>query len=398
MHPTEEPRLRVLALIDTLAQGGAERSLVEQSVALRDHGIDVTIFTLRSTTGGFHNEAEHAGLPVEVASAQTFLNRVREVRRLSRDYDVVHTTLFESDIIGRIAAVGTGRPVLTSLVNTKYAVDGVAGWKRWVVRSLDRWTARHLTDRFHAITDVVANQAESALGIDRRKLAVVPRGRDPKRLGTPSASRRRSVRQSLGIDDQTTVYINVGRHEAQKDHSTLIRAAAILRERGHDFVVLVAGRTGNKSQELEGLLNRLGLEANIRLLGFRSDVPDLLVAADCFVFPSLYEGLGGALLEAMALRVPIVATSIPTTIEVVGEAAALVPPGDEAAVAEAMESITRPGSGAGRAVEAAYERFQHRFAFESVVVALADLYREVARVGRGRQLSSKSFRWNRESS
>ncbi len=104
---------------------------------------------------------------------------------------------------------------------------------------------------------------------------------------------------------------------------------------------MVAGREGHASAALGDQIARLGLDDRVRLLGHRSDVAEVLSAADLFVFPSVYEGLGGALIEALALGLPIVASDLPALREVVrpGENADLVSPTDSAALAAAVVAL-----------------------------------------------------------
>ncbi len=104
---------------------------------------------------------------------------------------------------------------------------------------------------------------------------------------------------------------------------------------------MIAGREGHASAALGDQIARLGLDDRVRLLGHRPDVAEVLSAADLFVFPSVYEGLGGALIEALALGLPIVASDLPALREVVrpGENADLVSPTDSAALAAAVVAL-----------------------------------------------------------
>ncbi|HXF71606.1 MAG TPA: glycosyltransferase, partial [Actinomycetota bacterium] len=145
--------------------------------------------------------------------------------------------------------------------------------------------------------------------------------------------------------------------------------------------LLIAGRRGHASGRLDAALRRLRLDGAARLLGQRDDVPELLAAADIFVFPSLYEGLGGALIEAMALGLPIVASDLPAIREVVeeGSNAILVPPASPSDLAGAIESLV--DDPARRAAMGARSReiFEERFTLERSVERMVDLYRRVAR-------------------
>jgi glycosyltransferase involved in cell wall biosynthesis len=94
--------------------------------------------------------------------------------------------------------------------------------------------------------------------------------------------------------------------------------------------MVIAGRDGNATNSLQALARELDIVDRVQFLGHRSDVADLMVAADVFVFPSLWEGLGGVLIEALALEVPIVSSDLDATREVLGgkgTSGLLVPPG-----------------------------------------------------------------------
>ena len=120
------------------------------------------------------------------------------------------------------------------------------------------------------------------------------------------------------------------------------------------MILLIAGRPGNATRELEALIESTALGNSVRLLGHRSDVADLLCAADVFVFPSLFEGFGGALLEAATLAVPIVASNIPSTREVLGDTYPLLcAPSAEGLVGALTQALSDGDLAARAAAEAA---------------------------------------------
>src|SRR5205823_1865576 len=104
--------------------------------------------------------------------------------------------------------------------------------------------------------------------------------------------------------------------ERQKAQWALLEAVPRLVERQPDVVVLVAGREGNATSELALRMRDPIVRAHVRVLGHRADVPDLLAASDVFAFPSIFEGLGGSVIEAMALGLPIVASDLSALREV----------------------------------------------------------------------------------
>lgn len=338
LAPTAEPAARVpiIHVINGLGTGGAERSLAEMLPYLIAGGFAPVVACAFKRRDGVQEIVERIGVPIRLFRGASLFGRASILRRLIREMRpaLVHTAIFESDIVGRLAAAGTGVPVLTSLVNTSYdavrrADPNVGRIRLLAAQHLDGFTARRLTTWFHAITNAVREAAVSSLHIDPDRVTVVTRGRDPTRLGVPSYARRTRAREQLGIAPDAEVLVNIGRQEFQKGQRVLLRAIDAVLQHRPRAILLIAGRTGNATAELERLRRALVHGDRVRMLGHRDDVPELLAASDLFVFPSLYEGLGGAVLEAMALGVPLVASRIPAIMEIAHEGgnALLVPPG-----------------------------------------------------------------------
>ena len=147
-----------------------------------------------------------------------------------------------------------------------------------------------------------------------------------------------------------------------------------------DARLLIAGREGHATTQLKALVSAHGLEDSISLLGHRTDVPEILAAADVFVFPSLYEGLGGALIEAMALELPIIASDLPAHREVVrqGDNADLVPPGDVAALQAAITELLGDGERRLRYGHRSRELFDAEFHVEDATDKMVAMLSRVA--------------------
>lgn len=377
--------MRILHIIDSLGAGGAERSLAELAPRLPDLGIEPMLVVFRRVEQGFHEEVVASGVPVTLVEARGQVSRLRQLRALIRKTqpDLVHTTLFAADVLGRLAALGRA-PVLSSLVNTRYGRHrledpNVSRHGLAAARLVDAGTAQ-LVDHFHAITKAVKDSASRDLHVSAERITVIPRGRDPERLGTASPDRRAAARKLLGVSELTPLVLNVARQEYQKGQLHLLDAAAELRQVRPDVRWLIAGRRGNASQDLERRHRELALGDSVRFLGHRDDVPELMCAADAFVFPSLYEGLGGVLLEAMALDVPVVASDIPAVTEVLdgGRTGRLVTPGDRDQLAQAVDRILSDRPAARALARAAQQRFQNHYRFELVTRDLAALFESVA--------------------
>lgn len=338
---------KYMFVISSLNAGGAERSLIELLPRLMDGGAEPVLVTLQRG-GRFEKEARAAGYGIVHVTARGWIRRILDLRRLIRSEkpSLLYTSLFDADQIGRVAAIGTGVPVISNLANTSYESarlqdPNVRRWRLRIVWAVDKFTSRRLTDHFHAVSETVKDSAVEQLGVDPNRVTVVRRGREKSRIGQMSSERRRRVRESLGIDEGAEVVMTAGRQEFQKGHTFLLEAFAGVAAARPQAVLVISGREGHASATLNHLVESLGLFRRVFLLGHREDVTDIMAAADVFTFPSLYEGLGGAVIEAMGLGLPIVASDLPSLREVVHERenATLVPPGDATALEAAVLAL-----------------------------------------------------------
>lgn len=373
--------MRVLYVIDSLIGGGAEWSLAHMAPAYADAGIDLHVAFLKSRW--------EVAEPLLVAGAtlhptaldrsrpQQLVELVRLIRRLRPD--VVHTTLWEADVLGRVAAAITRTPSVTTLANSNYSPaqlenPAVRRSKLRAAQFVDVATAR-LATRFHAVSMAVADDMAARLHRPRDRFVVVPRTRRRAALGESSTGRRLAVRQELGLTADRPVVLGIARHEHQKGLDVLIDAAARLRPSFADLRVLIAGREGRETAALRAGIDRAGVGDIVTLLGVRSDVADLIVAADVVAVPSRVEGLPGAVLEAMALDRPVVASDIPMVREAIGSHAAhLVPVGDADALAAGIATVLSDPSAFDDVVVAARRRFDARYTPEAVVAGLRAIY------------------------
>jgi glycosyltransferase involved in cell wall biosynthesis len=366
---------RVLAVIDSLVPGGAESSLAAIAPHLPPLGIELAVAYFHERPG-VRDELVAAGAELFAVGGSTRRQWYAGTRRVIEGWrpDLVHTTLFEADVIGRVAARRTRTPVVSSLVNEGYGPGfergGGAPWKLRSAQLVDALTARLVT-RFHAVTGSVADTMTRRLHLPRERVDVVHRGRDPDALGRRTEARSQATRAQVGVGDGPLL-VAAGRQEYQKGFDVLLTAFPEIARQLPGATLFVAGRPGRATPALER--QRAALGEGVRFLGHRPDLPDLLAAADVFVLPSRWEGAAGVVLEAMALEAPIVATDLVGVREVVGSTAALVPPEDPPALAAAVASAVLDGTAQERAV-AARERFLDRFTVERSASGMAAFYR-----------------------
>lgn len=380
------PRTRVLYVIDSLAPGGAETSLAAMAPGLREHDIDLHVLPLgprhdlaEALTEGGATVHPHTGSSGRVAHVR----RVIEVGRGIRP-DLVHTTLFEADVAGRCGARLLRVPVTSSLVADSYAAAHYAEHRRSRLRAaqaLDAATAR-VVARFHALTAAIAESVPPRLGIPADRVEVIPRGRDPETHPFRSDRWRSEVRAELGISQTTPVVLAVGRLDPPKGLAELLTALPLVTPDHPGLVVLAAGKDGLASKSLRATVRDQSLP--VRFLGHREDVPRLLAAADVLCMPSLREGMGGVLLEAMAVGCPIVASAIPTSSEVLvgGECGRLVPVRDPHALAHALGEALGERGTTTETVLRARARFDTEYSIAGVNARMARFFETQARPAR----------------
>lgn len=236
----------------------------------------------------------------------------------------------------------------------------------WQLRALARGVARYL-----AVSREIAAELVERLGWPATKVKVVHNAVDVERFDVPAPP---GLRERLGAGPGLPLILTLGRLDEQKGYPVLLEAAARL----PDARLAVAGE-GPERGALEDLAGRLGIADRVRFLGHRTDVPELLAAADLFALPSLYEGSSLAVLEAMAARRAVVSSSIGGTEELIddGESGLLVPAGDAPALADALgRLLADPGlreTLAGRA----RERVEAEFTREEMAARVMAIYESV---------------------
>jgi glycosyltransferase involved in cell wall biosynthesis len=379
--------MRILHVINSVGgSGGTENALAAVAPALIARGLELGVAFFDSKPG-LQDALAGSGVSLHhLATPDGHLSRVRALRALVRTLgpSIIYTSLFESDVAGRTVAALERVPVVSALVNVSYGPEqlrtlSVPKWKVRAVQLVDIATARTVS-RFHAVSRYVADTMAGRLAVPRNRIEVIPRGRELSSLGRVTETRRRRVRAGLGLGDEPLI-VAAARHEPQKGLDVLIRAMADLRRtRLPAAQLIVAGRTGNSTALLGQLIDEHGLRDSVKTLGVRSDVADLLAAADVVAIPSRWEGIPNVMIEAMALQVPVVASDVPAVREVMGAEfwARLVPPdspGDLARVlADALEA-----DDAGVRGHAALARFTAEYSTEGVADRMVALFESVVR-------------------
>jgi glycosyltransferase involved in cell wall biosynthesis len=362
--------VKVLHLHKLTGVSGSEAHLLALLPALRERGVD----------------ARFLGLDVPGTDAALFYERLDQLEvpycrvrcgidvspRLARDVvravraerpDLLHTHLVHGDVYGSIAGSLTRTPVVSTRHNDDRYLLGP-------FRYVDRTFARGMP-RLIAISDAVRIFLEAA-GHDPRKLTTIRYGLDE----VPAAPSVPTPAQA-GVPGGVPLAVAVGRLIAQKDHPTLLRAFALVRERIPNARLAILG-SGPLEGETRALVRELGLESAVSLPG-RTEIRDWLERADVFVHTSRWEGFGIVLLEAMLAGLPVVATRVSAVPEVVvpGQTGALVEAGDADGVARELTRLLGDADLRSRLGAAGRERARTEFSVARMAERTIDVYEDV---------------------
>jgi glycosyltransferase involved in cell wall biosynthesis len=324
--------MRVAQVIDALRiGGGAEQLQVSFAEAVRGRPVDLSVLTLGRNNPLVVEALRDRGVEVRAFPAESFpspgraLRFVRHVRE--GGYDLLHTHLVRSTLLGGLAGRLCGVPVVSTIHNTRHNRKLPR-----LLRAAESWTLRHGAARVIAVGWQTAEV--HAARLHPRRLDVIPNA--VRRFDETWARDRQSVRRSLGADVQDRVLISVGRLHLQKGYGDLIEAFDRLRRERGDVRLWIVG-AGAMKDELVRALRERGLEGRVSLLGLRDDVPRLLAASDLYVSAAHWEGLPLSILEAMSAGLPVVATTVGDVPRIVDERSGrLVRPAHPGSLAEAL--------------------------------------------------------------
>jgi glycosyltransferase involved in cell wall biosynthesis len=332
-----------------------------------------------------------AGAPVSslgVASVAKWPLAVARLRRLIRSLkpDLIHTSVTEADIIGGIAGKLAGVPVVSSIVNVPAGPEWLLDnprlnrlKMRWV-GAVSKVVSRSCNAHHIAISQFVRDSAIERTGLDPTRTSVVYRGVPSSWFQEPARDALEALRQEVSAGKPYPLLLNVGRLMPQKGQRYLIEAMADVVRCFPKALLLIVGQ-GYLRDQLTELRDQLGLTEHVRFLGARTDVRALLDLCDIFVFPSLYEGLGVALVEAAGAGRPAIASRVGPLPEVVQDdvSGILVPPQSPQAIAEAVLSLAQDPERMRAMGRAAQQRARAMFNAQHVARQTDEVYATVLR-------------------
>ena len=377
----EHDKTGILFITSSLDVGGTERHLASISGILRAHGWDVAVYCT-SGEGPFAEVLRRNGVQVMVPPGSGRRpGGVSGALRLpvaalhlfgvllKQRFTIVHCFLPGAYLVGA---------PLAALVRTRLLVMSR--------RSLNNYQANHpfggvMERRLHPLMSAVLANSRSVAkqlegeDVDARRIGLIYNG--VGEMG-PVLAGRAQVRSMLGVDEHALVLIVVANLIGYKGHLDLIEALGRIAGRmPAGWRLLAVGRDDGLGAAIRSRAQLLGLDAQVSLLGVRSDIPDLLNACDVAILASHQEGFSNAVIEGMQAGLPMIVTDVGGNAEAVasGETGLVVAPRDPDALADAILRLASDGELRRRYGEAGRRRVEQHFSLEGCVAAYEALYR-----------------------
>lgn len=372
---TVEPS-HVTLYIDTVAFAGTERHLLDLALGLSGIGVPVTL----ACPAGSPLTARASALGVSVVDVPC--GRAGEARAiealkgfLCHDRSILHVHNGKTTLQAALALKlgGRGRVVKTQhFVSPAHA--SYTGFKASLSEAAHGWVNRRVSG-FLAISEAVRAQMLARGEAPAERIHLVPNGMSGVEVSPEAVA---AVRREFGIGLDTPLIVCVARLEREKDILTLLRALPEVQASVPDVRLLVAGE-GAERASLEAAVQELGIADAVQFAGFREDARAIIAAADVFVLPSLEEPFGLVLLEAMALRRPVVATAVGGPLEIVvdGVTGRLVPPAQPAGLASALRELLTDPEGRQKMGALGYERYLENYTAQRMAEGTLKVYRSV---------------------
>jgi len=362
---------RILHIIPTLDRHGAEKQMTLLATRLPRDQFDVHVCVL-TRDGPLRGELDAAEIPVSLINKRlkidprAYWRLKNHIKQLAPD--LVHTWLFAANAYGRVAARACG---VKHLVAAERCVDR---WKAWHHLAIDRRLARHtqrIVSNTAAVRDFYARK-----GLPADKFTVIGNGVDPPEVKQPAT--REEILDELGLPPDARMIGVVARLWPQKQIKDLIWAIELLRRIRDDAHLLIIG-DGPHRWRLTRYRDLVGITRKVHFLGHRDDVPRLMQHFDMLALSSEYEGQPNSVMEAMAAGIPVVATDIPGTRDLVvhERTGYLVPVGGRAEFARCIHDLLNAPDLARELGDAGRERMLQHFPVDKMVQQYADLYRDL---------------------
>ena len=360
------PKKKILHIIQSLDSGGCENMLLRTLPLLNDD-FEHQIVTLKEL-GELTPKFVASGITVKTVHCNSLFDvpGILRLQKLVQEEcpDIILTYLFHADMLGRFFL----QPFLSFRAKSRDLIPIIPFLRttynhpKYLIARILEWTTKPLVRQYLANSEAVKDFYVNHLGVQPEKITIIPNGIDVEYFDsiTPDPE----LRKSLGINPDDFVIICVANLHPNKGHHYLLEAFEQLSisappTHGHpgldpgsipalpkqNLKLLIVG-DGIERENIEQQIGKYQSKENIYFLGRRTDVPQLLKISDCFVLPTLFEGMSNAVMEAMASGLPVITTDIPENRILIKNniSGILVPASDSGAITQAINTLTIGGS------------------------------------------------------
>lgn len=379
-------KIRVLQISESTGKGGSRNYLCSLAHSLDKNRFEVDVICSLLRDRDFYQDIkkmQDAGIKVIILPIKRNISLLSDLAAFFKlcsyikkgRYDVVHTHSSKAGFLGRLAArlMGT-RTVIHTPHYFCFITEDMPKVKKLFYFYLEKFAAL-FCDRIITVSESQRQDILKKGLVNAEKVITVENGVDIRKFSGNGFDALKN-RQKLGLGGKSVVLGTVGILIERKGQRYLIEAFAEIIKEGFDMTLLIAG-DGELRRELENLCGRLGLDSRVRLLGFRQDIPELLSLMDIFVFPSLWEGMPLAVLEAMASGLPVVCTEAHGAVDLIqnGKCGILVQKRDAKGIIEAIRYLVlNPDKAKGMGREA--RRLIHsNYTLEKQVSRIEEIYK-----------------------
>lgn len=349
--------MNILQLITGLAMGGAEKMVVDLSIECKKQNQHT--FYVVSLTNYLDRkyELEQHQIPVyslSVSKNLTSLNKgIRQLKAIIDEHNIelVHVHMFHGFIVMLLSGLANRVPIVFTGHNTNFG-NKSREYILWATKSYRKY-------------DIIFEPNQLRFFHKKgNKTKVIPNGIDVESI---------REKQAKITKNSIFTFINVGNIEKQKNQISFIKIALELKKYKKPFQIQIVGE-GSKKPELQNAIQKYDLEDEIKLLGKRMDVPELMAAAHCFVMPSLWEGMPITILEAGISKIPVISTAVGNNKEILANNRGIV--SDIENFPKHMANHMRNYDESKLQTDSLFSYIQHQYSIESIYNKHVELYLE----------------------
>jgi len=357
-----ENKIKIVYLINSLALGGAEKLLLDICRLIDKDKFEVFVCTVNGS-GPLYSQFEKLGINLKIfqKKSKIGLNVIGQIYKFLKEIkpQIVHTHLFAGDTWGRIAAIFARTPII---IVTEHNLNLDEGFIKKLIKLILSW----FTDKIIAVSEGVRDYSIKIEKIKADKLEVVYNGIDLEKF---------AFRGYKPIDLANVKAGVVARLEKQKGHQYLIAALPLILKKYPNLILNIIG-TGSLEHELQSQIENLNIKDKVIFRGAQLELDKILEQMDLFILPSVWEGLGIAILEAQAVGVPVLASNVGGVKEIVidKKTGLLFEPKDPQGIFEAVDNLILNPNLQKEIVDNAYNQVIKKFSLDQMIKAYTDLY------------------------